>query len=189
MLGEGAELSPYEIMYLTEALSERLGIRQQGWQLRADYQYRDGRNVAYESELNSRRRSLDISAGWYHNLSLNQQFFIDGGWRYDMDNRNEEEQENGAIHAALGHLWNLADRHLLENTLTYDGNAYITEDSREKSVLYKLTLVTYLEDRLSLTTGGNLGYAWRETASGDESIFWTWNFQVGLTYHLDRTLF
>jgi hypothetical protein len=133
---------------------------------------------------------VDLSAGWYHNLSLSQQIFIDGGWRYDFNDRNEEHLETGAIHAELGHLWNLADRHLLENTLTYDGDAYITEGGREKAALYELTLTTYLEDRLSLNTGGNLGYAWRRSeASGDESIFWTWNFSVGLTYHLDRVLF
>jgi hypothetical protein len=190
LLGEEAALSPYEIMYLAEVLSERLGERRQGWQLRADFQYQDGRNVGFQNEINTRRRSVDLSAGWYHNLSLSQQIFIDGGWRYDFNDRNEEHLETGAIHAELGHLWNLADRHLLENTLTYDGDAYITEGGREKAALYELTLTTYLEDRLSLNTGGNLGYAWRRSeASGDESIFWTWNFSVGLTYHLDRVLF
>lgn len=188
LLGAERALSPFEIMYLTEVLNESLGDRRQGLRLGPLFTYQDGRSSANDSDSSQRRRSVGVDLVWYRNLSLTRQVFCAAGLWYNWTDQDSGHREFASSELTLGHLWNLTDRHLLENTLRYESDADIAADGCEKWASHRSTLRTWVEDRLSLDASATLNYTWRR--QGDEEyVAWSWSYALGLTYYLDRILF
>ncbi len=190
MLGPDIKLAPYEIFYLTDVLNEDVGYRNQGLQLSAQLQYSDGweSNSNASQDRNSRHRAPQAVMAWYHNLSLNHQVMCTASWSYRISNYNNNESQYGELRGSLGHLWNIADRHLWENTINAGGNSRIESEIRTRTVDYQSVLTTYIEDRLSLQTRINARYSWRKSDPG-VNHGWSWGYSLGLVYHLDRVLF
>lgn len=188
MLADAAPLTTFEIFYLTDVMNEDVGLRFQGWQVSAQFEYRDGSSDGPYPEVKSRFRSPMAALSWYHNLTLNTQLHFAGTWRYTFDNWADRSGEYGRLDVRLGHLWNLADRHLLENVIMLGGDSNIREDTRYRQINYRLNLTTYFEDRLSLETQLGAHYTWQRV-DGDILDGWSWEYGIFLRYHLDRVLF
>lgn len=188
MLQDAAPLTTYEIFYLTDVLNEDVGLRYQGWQLSARFEYQESIYDGSQEDIASRQRSPLAALTWYHNLTLNTQIHVDANWRYIMRNWADLYHEYGELSLRLGHLWNLSDRHLLENVIAFNGNSDIDEDARQRNVNYRFNLTTYIENRLSLETYFGAQYNWMRHNS-DIVDGWTWSYGIYLRYHLDRVLF
>lgn len=188
LLGAERSLSAFEIMYLTEVLNEDLGDRRQGLRLGPRFTYQDGQRSDGNRTSSRRSRSVGVDLVWAHNLSLTRQVFCEAGLWYSLLDQDSDHREFAWSEVTLGHLWNLTDRHLLENTLHYESDADIATEGREKWVGLRSTLRTWVEDRLSLDASASLNYIWRRSGS-EEYVSWSWSYALGMTYYLDRILF
>lgn len=194
VLGDDIQLSAFETLYLADALSEEIGYRQQGFSVAALWAYtgvKSSRSSDTEDSMN-RRRSPTVEAIWYHNFTMEHQAIVRARWSYYFSNLGNDSHENGGLHLSVGHLWNLADRHLWETRLDYDGYANIDSDSREKTAELNSSWTIYVEDSLSLRAATHLRYYWHRGFLDEPQLVnhgWNWGYSLSMVYHLDRVLF
>lgn len=79
MLDPANPLSPYEIFYLRDVLSEDVGPRTQGAWIQVVANFDESRASSGGQESVSPRRSAGLVASWDHNLNLNHQLRASGG--------------------------------------------------------------------------------------------------------------
>nr|MEE4269296.1 hypothetical protein [Candidatus Krumholzibacteria bacterium] len=191
----GEKLDPYEIFYLADVLNEDVGTRDQGTEVTATWQYSGTNQFRTSATEEDHRRNRDavLIARWFRNLSLNHQVTASCGARYSFYNANYQGEEYASLQAALSHLWNVADRHIWTNSLSYDGDSRIHGEAREKVVRLSSSWTMSIEDQLSLRTDLGTTYSWYRTQSDDPvpadniRTGWNWYFGVGVVYHLDRS--
>jgi hypothetical protein len=187
LLPQDNPLTPYEIFYLTDVLSEDLGGRYQGFRLGAAYRYGEHNSDNGPLENRSREREPTLEAWWSHNLSLTQQVSVRCNWGYRWQNQGDRLNEDTVLDCTVSHLWNLADRYLLETSGSYHHLGNIDSDTRDRAARLQSVLSIYLEDRVSLNTRVAAAYDWGRNAE-DRRESWNWSYSLGLSYHLDRLL-
>ena len=191
-------LTPYEVLYLTEVMVERLGTRRQGWQVGASIgTERDG------GDMSDTRDFLHAGLVWSHNPTLDHQLSVElDGRRAWWGSRDTDE-----IELTLQHLWVLADRFVWtnrafgrfeESTFSYDqvtatGDPAPDGITRRRTLQIASRLEVYLEDRLVLTPSVAAGLNdVRSTGpfqvDTDTGGIFGWNASLRLTWYLDRWL-
>lgn len=185
LLPQDNPLTPYEIYYLADVLSEDLGVRSQGFRLGAEYRYSEFNTDDGTIERNGRERTPAVVVAWSHNLSLTQQVSVSCNWGYRWINQGEHVAESNDFGGKLSHLWVLADRYLLETSGEYRHRGDIAVDFRNRSTRLQSVLTVYLEDRVSLNARVGAAYDWARSAE-ERREDWSWNYSLSLRYHLDR---
>jgi hypothetical protein len=191
----GEKLDPYEIFYLADVMREDVGIRSQGTEVTATWKYTGTNQFSSSATQEDHRRNRDavLIARWIRNLSLNHQVTASCGARYSFYNTNFQGEEYASLLASLSHLWNVADRHLWTNSLSYDGDSRIHGEAREKDVRLSSAWTMAIEDQLSLRANLGTHYSWGRTQSDDPvpsddiRTGWNWGFGISVVYHLDRS--
>ena len=187
----GRTLSPYEMYYLADALTEDIGTRRQGWALTAGYTYGETRWAESPGgKVLTRSRLPELELSWSHNLSLEHQLSAGAGWLYRWSELNTKI-EDSHLDLDVAHLWLLTDRHRLESEVrlnlyaSHEKPAYTT---RNRLAGLSCLFHSRLEDRLSMVAGIEGTYVWNRETDGAERTSWNWQYRLGLTVHLDRTL-
>ncbi len=193
MLEGQDSLTPYEIFYLRDVMSESVGSRWEGAQtgFRAVYQGTDGDSPA--GKLIIDERELSIFADWAHNLSLEHQLGaqVSGGYHWQV--WNGDKREFGKISVRLFHFWCLADRYSLDTSVSLAG--YYTErdeevNRRNLQTRFDSEFRIYVEDSMTLVTGVMVGNAQlNEPADQGSGHGWDWSYRIGLEYTLDSLLY
>ncbi len=192
VLGDSTKLSAYEIFYLADALKEEIGDRNQGFSVAALWSYSGIRTSNSSYHAHNRSRSPMVEAIWSHNLTMEHQFFVYSQWQFNIQNQGSQDRETGRLQLSLGHLWNLADRHLWQTRFDYDNSSVIDPESRTRSANFHSTWTMYIEDSLSLRAGANTRYYWHRGSPGDPQFIthgWDWGYSLRMVYHLDSILF
>ncbi len=189
MLEPGNPLSPFDILYLMEVLNENLGERRQGFAVTARYQYRESTSDIRGTYTNSTRQRIpEITFLWCTNPSLSHQINLEASWQYYWT-YNWQNSESNVTHLRAYHTWNLADRYRLDTRLLYSiGNLIGSDVKSIHEVTLNSSFNIFLEDQVSLGAGVSVRYGWDEVRD-DKYTDWNWSYRLGLTYHLDRTIF
>ncbi len=122
---------------------------------------------------------------WSHNLSLSHQVGVQGSWGYRWMNQEDAAAERATFEVSGNHLWSLADRYLLETQLRYALANSIEAERRLQDVAWSSSLNVYFEDQVSLLATVGAHYDGNRVFT-DEYTGWSWSYQLGLTYKLDR---
>lgn len=188
MLEGQPPLSPFEIMYLTDVLSEDHGSRFEGWNVELLYEWKDfGRRSENHSSYATRYRP-QLAFQWSHNPSLNHQFRVWLMVDYSWENRNVREVDEGDLSLEFEYLWDVADRFHWTNRIRYYGNLAIPEYPERHNASLQSSLRFFIEDQLSLIAGVDGSHYWRkEEFRTNKSLDFT--YSLGLQYHIDRVLF
>lgn len=209
--GANADLQPYEVFYVAEALQEPIARRFEGYEVTAgimlDYgnllQKRDA-----EFQPDARSRTLRHSYGpflrgeYVTNLNRRQQVALQSNVRYTVPTDDRSLPENRLfMDASADWLWEIADRYRI-NT---EANAFyararsagddvdIDRTSTDWSSSLESNLTVFLENRLAVTAGAGFRYGRDrfETdapASGSEVSQSEIFLNVGVRYFLFRNL-
>lgn len=195
ILAGGAPLSPYEVLYLRDMLSERLGSRGEGSTLEAGVSATRTTQTGSRS-MSSTRWGPRVTARWSHNLSLDRQLSIlfSGSFNWaDGDSPPDDDSEQGSGLLTLAHLWVLADR-VYWNTYLQGQFSYLEHDSapstvRQREVTLGTSYSIYVEDRMTLEPNALVGWTRIGTADSGSVEHFTWTLGVGFSYDLENALF
>jgi hypothetical protein len=213
MLDPEQPLSPYEVFYLRDVLSENIGPRREGYSVTAAFGYghrRENREVDYVT--NDRGPVLGLT--WVRNPSLNHQLALGvaGSYRtvnYTVDypaiadNSLREDLLRGEL--GIEHLWTLADRYRLDTSLGFTGRYIEMEQDDQRSIRRTLdtrlgsTFRMFVEDNLSVVASirGTNSQDYYEVSGGPQPDLdgeryrrdWNWSYGLGFEYYLDRFLY
>jgi len=187
-------LSPFDIFYLTEILSENIGARYEGWDASAgiDYQYQWQDQVEYRIKT----LGLFLKTRYFHNLSLSQQISFDGDFIWYKPFLNEKNwQPNRLLTLRGDYLWNLADRVLWDSWINFTENFTKREQTQasykiNRGITLETSLSYFIENNLSFSASINLGWVHYDKISSSENEY---DLDLGtsmhLTYYFDRSLF
>ena len=201
MLDPGNPLSPYEIFYLRDVMSEDIGPRTQGASIQVLGLYDEARSDPGDTEFISVRRSVGLAASWDHNLSLNHQLRATGSLDFGSVSASSRKAESWGGRVSLDHLWTIADRYRWDNFLTFrtDDRDLTSSVAHYKDRSYVTTLGSefriFVENRMAVVasvTGENRQQYLEPTeASGNEDYWraWSWTYGLGLEYRLDSFLY
>jgi len=192
MLGEGAPLSPYEVLYLREVLDELMASRREGASVSVSPGLEGSRSSGTYGAAVADARAVRASAVWSHNLSLDHQVGADLTASYDWSRNGGRDREAGWAALTLRHLWVVADRHTLSTfaalSRTYQEEAEAVTLRAFQGVA-GMQLVTWVEDKLALVTNVRLGNDQRTyDVDHGTSRGWQWSYRLGVEYALDRLL-
>lgn len=191
MLDPARPLTPYEILYLRDVLSEDVGHRAQGTAIVLSGSYSESVHEVPTGDSRSVYRWLRLGASIYRNLSLHHQLRGEASVsvhdrRYALD--VVEETSPGL---SLEHLWSLADRYLLTTSL--DGLFTYAEGGRGISRHVMTTLASrlriFVEDRMAVVAEADLQFSQRRLTDAQVDRGWTWSYGLGLEYALDTLLY
>ena len=188
LLDPDRPLSPAEIFYLKDVLNEVLGDRFEGVRFVGTGRY-NSRLTNDDLGVNSRYRQLSAGANWSHNPSLTRQIAATASVNYAWRTSGGEAAEYTGFHLGADHLWNLADRYRWDLSVGYDQQARVDSDMRTGIASTGTSFHVYLEDRVELVTSAAVTRRWSRDAADETTTRWNWNYQLGLTYHLDRAIF
>jgi len=187
-----ADRSTFETFYVADVLREPVGVRREGREAQI------GMMGSYDRTLERREQDGDLvertlddteSLGafargqWYRNLTLRHQIGVDVRGRY-MDFLNSQESFDGSVTGEW--LWVLADRVRLDTE--FQSSLAVAEgfegdyQTRQWYILSS-DLLYFVENSLSLSTGGSLSYRNSEGRSS-----WDLGVQFQVTYVLSRAL-
>jgi len=195
ILAGDAPLSPYEVLYLRDMLSERLGSRAEGSTLEAGVSA-TRTTLTGSSSMSSTRWGPRVGARWSHNLSLDRQISIlfSGTFNWaDGDSPPDDDFKQGSGLLALTHLWVLADR-VYWSTYLQGQFSYLEYDTapgtvRQRDLTLGTTYSIYVEDRMTLEPNARLGWTRIGTADAGSLEHVTWGLGVGFSYDLENALF
>ncbi len=188
MLDSQNPLSPFEIMYLTDALNEDHGSRSQGLEFSLVYQWREyiDQYPDYTQYNRSHRPSFRVL--WSHNPSLNHQVRANIDVNYYWTRTGGGDVDDGALIANFSHLWNVADRVQWINSGRYNGNLGLSDEVDRHQAVVGSTFRFFIEDQISLMAGVEGQYRWKKDEAYTVQA-WDFQYQLGLQYHIDRVLF
>ena len=210
MLDDEHPLSPYEIFYLRDILSEDIGPRREGVELRGSYFYNEFSADADGQEARAYSRSPRLNFLWVRNLSFNHQLTLNTGASYRQEDLSSTEslgqsysdkRETLSGDLSMAHLWTIADRYRLDTSLDFVGsyNERNNDVSRIIERDFRTELVSafriFLEDNMSLVAsirGANAhGYDDYQDLMDTERYTrsWNWSYGIGIEYYLDRVLY
>ncbi|MCK9994746.1 MAG: hypothetical protein KAH56_00530, partial [Candidatus Krumholzibacteria bacterium] len=191
MLDQDNPLSPYEIFYLADVMSEDVGPRKQGTELQGRFFYHE-----YGSDDDFRSYGR-ISRGpavfflWTRNLNLDNQLSLRASARYATVGGQEYKEELVSGGMDLAHLWTIADRYRLDTSLNvagyYNEQNFDAERAINRSIETTLHSIfrIFLEDSMALSASV-LGSS---RQSGHDSISyvyadrysrsWHWSYGIG----------
>lgn len=188
-------LSPFDIFYLTEILSENIGARYEGWDASAgiDYQYQ------WQDRVDARSKTLGLflKTRYFHNLSLSRQIRFDGDFIWYKPFLNEENWHPDRLLTLQGnYLWNLADRVLWDSWINFTDDFSKREQNSKTSYLISrgITLQTslsyFIENNLTFSASINLGWVDYDKISSSQNEYnLDLRTSMHLTYYFDRSLF
>lgn len=182
----GADLQPFEVFYVAEALQEPIARRFEGYEVTAgvNLQYRnqlqktdadfapDGRN-----RILSHRYGPFLRAEYVTNLNLRQQVGLTGDAQFAIPTDDDAIFDNvTSTRASARWLWEIADRYRLNTTARASyrrqhRNSTDTQDAvtaNDWTTRLNSNLTVFLENRLAVTAGGGVLYA---RSSVDEGGF------------------
>jgi len=190
---QGEPLTVAEVFYLTDVLQENLGSRRQGYELSVQGTYR---RLGGGDDANDDTYARCF-ASVFHNLSLESQVYGSFSTQWSWWDGNEgNDIDRQYTNLGLGFLWNVADRILLDGSLTGNRAQYeykLTGNSfTEYQVRAELTFDFFIEDRLSLRPA--VGASWQERDSDREdgtsySRRQDWHYALSINYRLEGLLF
>lgn len=194
--GRLSPLSPFETLYLTDVLQERIGQRFEGADVAAGGLVRTGMiNLSAFNPGPSSNASSEVELGafasgrWYKNLSLNHQLELNADLAATTVVTTADV---AALRSTVGGawLWSVADRFLLDTRLAAD---FITFDepstlpphpyTNQQHYTATTNLFIFVENSVALQVGGHAD--WQRNESSD---WFNWNATLGLSYYLDRAL-
>ncbi len=210
LLEEENPLSPYEIFYLRDILTEDIGPRREGVELRGTYFYREFSSDYNEAETRGYSRNPSLNFLWVRNLSFDHQLTLNTGVSY----RQSDQTKTGSLDQSysekidtlrgnfyLAHLWTIADRYRLDTILDFVGSYHERnfEASRWIERDFRTALMSkfrvFLEDNMSLVASvrgvNTQGYDdFQDSLDAERySRSWSWSYGIGIEYYLDRVLY
>jgi len=201
MLDEARPLSPYEIFYLRDALTEDIGTRSQGTRLSVIVSYNEFRDDVKDVEFLSVRRYGSISLGWYRNLSLNHQVSAQGSLGLSRVSARDDRDDFVDGDVYLRYLWTIADRYRWDNTARFVTDYAERQDvdarliTREFRTELGSTFRIFVEDNMAVKASIRASNRQRyDIVQIDDELEiygrgWTWSYGIGLEYYLDRFLY
>lgn len=192
-----ADLTPFEVLYLLEALDEPLARREEG--LRLDTRVALSRRTGDELEDES-GTEIRVLLNWSHNLSLVHQLSALAGVSSTERHSTEaiapnadRTQEQWTLRGQ--HLWEIADRFTLISSARYEKQTSEidgTSDSATNQVAFSTQAHYFVEDHLSLRPS----FGWSRTSldasfmgvDDDEVVSKGWQVGVSIAYVRDRLL-
>lgn len=187
-------LSPFETLYLSDVLQERIGQRLEGADVAVGALARTGTINPSSFDTNVvTGASSDVEFGvfasgrWYRNVTLRQQL----GFNADLAATTDvTASDAAALRSTVDGtwLWSVADRFLLDTRLSVDFVAFdapfaLPPYTTRQRYTAMTDLFVFVEDRVALQVGGRANW------QNDDSMDWlTWNVNVGLSFYLDRAL-
>lgn len=196
-----SERSTFETFYVADVLREPVGVRREGADLVAGPYGRYSRFLERTEENNQLdERSVDrtkiiggfVRGRWYRNVSLRHQLGVEG--RAVYSNPLEGETIDYRLYANVQGqwLWVLADRVRLETNLNtrWDVPRVSRGDDFRTHRHYSGSsdLQVFVENRLSLSVGGNLAYSHGEKLNGGSYSNFRTGIQFSVNYVLSRSL-
>ena len=189
-------LSPFETLYLTDVLQERLGQRFEGADAAIGTQTRVGTlivpfvpiqvspDASTEAELGA-----FVTGRWYKNLSLNHQL----GFTGDVAAAEIVTQGGpgtGTLRTtATGTwLWSVADRFVLDTQLTAHLTAFDEGFTPLRRYTATSSLFYFVENNAAFNVTGNMRWQQDDGPLGHYTDEFRWDVSVGFSYYLDRVL-
>lgn len=188
-------LTPFEVLYFSEIISETIGSRYEGWDAAAglDFIY----DYYKESEKCEKMLGAFTQARFFHNISLSKQISLKATFEWYKPLINKENfPATMNIDLNCNYLWCLADRVLWNSSITFkycnEKNSEISPESKLifTNTLFQTSLSYFIEDNLSFSTSinWNLNY-YDQTSNTSNKYISRLSSNMGLTYYFDRTLF
>ncbi len=192
ILGEGAPLTPYEILYLRDVLVEVDPARYEGASIGITPGVQGSRTSGSYGASAVDGPSVGANAAWYHNFSLDHQVRATLSGSYRWFRRAGGDWSEGRASLFVSHLWVVADRSALSTGIDLVRTCSEVADAvTRRAFQFRIdsSLRTWLEDKLALVSGVTLSNDQRTyDAAGATSRGWQWSYRLGVEYALDRLL-